>query len=65
MDRRSEILDLCAAAEHILYQIPLRAAPSPEEYFAMGNLWSLEIESTCSQIIAPPSIESMNWHLCR
>ena len=51
MDRRSEILDLCAAAEHILYQIPLRAAPSPEEYFAMGNLWSLEIESTCSQII--------------
>ena len=51
MDRHSEILDLCAATEHILYQIPLRAASSPEEYFAMDNLWSLEIESTCSQII--------------
>ena len=51
MDRHSEILDLCAATERILYQIPLRAASSPEEYFAMDNLWSLEIESTCSQII--------------
>ena len=51
MDRHSEILDLCAATEDILYQIPLRATSSPEEYFAMDNLWSLEIESTCSQII--------------
>ena len=51
MDRRSEILDLCAATEHILYQMPLLATASREEYFAMDNLWSLEIESTCSQII--------------
>ena len=51
MDRHSAILDLCAVTEHILYQIPLRAAASREGYFATGNLWSLEIESTCSQII--------------
>ena len=51
MDRHSAILDLCAATEHILYQIPFRAAASREEYFATGNLWSLEIESTCNQII--------------
>ena len=51
MDRHSEIFDLCAATEHILCQIPLRAAASRDEYFAMHNLWSLEIESTCSQII--------------
>ena len=51
MDRHSVILDLCAATEHILYQIPLRVAVSNEEFFATGNLWGLEIESTCSQII--------------
>ena len=51
MDRHSVILDLCVTTEHILYQIPLRGAASREEYFATGNLWSLEIESTCSQII--------------
>ena len=51
MDRHSVILDLCTATEHILYQIQLQAAASREEYFATGNLWRLEIESTCSQII--------------
>ena len=45
MDPHSVILDLCAATEHILYQMPLRAAASREEYFETGNLWSLEIES--------------------
>ena len=51
MDRHTVILDLCAATERVLYQIPLGAAASSEEYFGTGNLWSLEIESTCSQII--------------
>ena len=51
MDRHSEILDLCSVTERILCQMPLRAAVSREEYFAAANLWSLEIESTCSQII--------------
>ena len=51
MDRHSEILDLCTIAENVLYQIPLEVADSREEHFAPRNLWSLEIESTCSQII--------------
>ena len=51
MDRPSEILNLCEATERVLCQMPLRAAASREEYFAAANLWSLEIESTCSQII--------------
>ena len=51
MDPHSVILDLCAATEHILYQMPLRVAASREEYFETGNLWSLEIESICGQII--------------
>ena len=51
MGQHSEILDLCAIAEHVLYQIPLEMVDSREEYFAPRNLWSLEIESTCNQII--------------
>ena len=51
MDRHSEILDLCAIAEHALSQIPLELAASRAEYFAPRNLWSSEIESTCNQII--------------
>ena len=51
MDRHSAILNLCEAAEYVLYQIPLEATASREEHFATANLWSLEIESTCSQII--------------
>ena len=51
MDRHSAILDLCAVTERILDKIPLPAAASREEYFKTSNLWSLEIASTCSQII--------------
>ena len=51
MDRHSAILDLCAVTERILHQIPLRATGSREEFFTTANLWTLEIESTCSQII--------------
>ena len=51
MERHSEILDLFAMAEHVLYQIPLEVVHSREEHFSPRNLWSLEIESTCSQII--------------
>ena len=51
MDRHSEILDLCAIAEHALSQIPLEVESSRVEYFAPRNLWSSEIESTCNQII--------------
>ena len=51
MDRHSEILDICAVAEHVFAQIPLEVADSREKHFASKNLWSLEIESTCSQIM--------------
>ena len=50
MDRHSAIIDLCASTEAILREIPIRAA-SRAEYFTPDNLWSLEIESTCNQII--------------
>ena len=51
MDRHSAILNHCALTERILYRMPLRAAASPEEYFETSNLWSLEIETTCTQIV--------------
>lgn len=51
MNRHSDIAELCKAAEYALYEIPLVAPDSREEYFSTGNLWSLEIESTCSQLI--------------
>ena len=51
VDRHSAILDLCGITEEVLFQIPLRAAASRDDYFSTGNLWSLEIESTCSQMI--------------
>ena len=50
-DRHTAILELCEAAEYVLDQIPLDLASSRDHHFAQANLWALEIESTCSQVI--------------
>ena len=50
MDRRSQILNLCAVTESLLAEFPERTTTSREAFFEPGNLWRLEVKSTCNQI---------------
>ena len=45
------ILGVCTAAEDVLSELPGWTMASCDEFFESDNLWRVEIQSTCSQII--------------
>lgn len=51
VDKHLGTIDICASVEPLLDALPKASMTTRENFFALDNLWKLEIPSTCDQIL--------------